>query len=71
MDGELRAKLLEAMRGAEGMPDLLYALRDLCYEMGRDQRNIGPNHNNAKVWERVGWTLNKAAGQSIPLLEIC
>jgi hypothetical protein len=71
MDGELKAKLVEAIRGPEGMPDLLYALRDLCYEMAGEQRNISQDNNKAKVWERVAWTLNKAAGQAIPLLEIC
>jgi hypothetical protein len=70
MDGELKAKLLEAMRKPEGMPNLLYALRDLCYEMAGDQRTISQSKDKARSWDRVGWTLNKAAGQAIALLEI-
>jgi hypothetical protein len=66
----LKQQLLEAMSGPGGAPEFFYALRDLMEEMAADQRNIRQDEEKAQIWDGLARAMNRAAGKSIPLLEV-
>lgn len=67
---ELKDALWEAMRGHGGITEVLHLLRDLSREMAKDQREIVQDERKANAWEKLSSTLEKAAEQSLPLLDI-